>query len=228
MKNNRKKCDAHHGSDGGFVRCIRLTNRTSGQSTGTCHVEECLSLRFRAGACRPGRGRRDHSCGRQRAGGGERAHPRRQGRPAGHPSARQRVLAAGLALFRDPLPCAIAACRSAGPTRRASWPPTASTSRADLHIRGAATHEVVHCRHGTVKHSQSKTVSDQWCIARAARFPGLRIGARRRPSIYENRRTASTALRPPKAKEFDSAASTRIARASFGTQSRSQAGSGPR
>jgi YD repeat-containing protein len=43
-----------------------------------------------------------------------------------------------------------------------------------------------------------------------------------------NCRIAITALRPPNAKEFDSAARTGRRRASFGTQSRSQAGSGPR
>ncbi len=45
---------------------------------------------------------------------------------------------------------------------------------------------------------------------------------------YQGRLTASTALSPPKAKELDSAASIDNGLASFGTQSRSQAGSGPR
>ena len=46
--------------------------------------------------------------------------------------------------------------------------------------------------------------------------------------VQENRFTASTALRPPNANEFDSAASTFMPRALFGTQSISQFGSGPR
>ncbi len=55
-----------------------------------------------------------------------------------------------------------------------------------------------------------------------------RIVAPTASSDQTKRWTARTALRPPNANEFDSAASTRIGRASLGTQSMSQAGSGPR
>src|SRR5690606_1667906 len=65
--------------------------------------------------------------------------------------------------------------------------------------------------------------------SRPAKAPSCNYRCRRiNGRIQENRRAASTALRPPKANELDSAAATSIRRASFGTTSRSQAGSGPR
>jgi hypothetical protein len=67
---------------------------------------------------------------------------------------------------------------------------------------------------------QAKPVSRVVNIDRkmAARGPGAQL----------NLFTATTAFNPPNANEFDSAASTFMFRASFGTQSMSQAGSGPR
>jgi hypothetical protein len=69
--------------------------------------------------------------------------------------------------------------------------------------------------------SQAKPVSRVVKIDR-------KMAAWQSSGVQENRFTASTALSPPKANEFDSAASTFMWRASFGTQSISQDGSGPR